>query len=97
MVRDRIVADNEIGWGSRAVESIDVDESMDGTVVLRIQRLRDLERDSLLSWATAAALYGTVNEAGLTKRVTTLGGTVTESLKLMDGMALVSRIVKSAS
>jgi hypothetical protein len=61
MVRDRIVADNEIGWGSRAVESIDVDESMDGTVVLRIQRLRDLERDSLLSWATAAALYGTVN------------------------------------
>ncbi len=60
-------------------------------------RLCDFERDSLLSWATAAARYGTVNETGLAKRVTSFGGTVTESLKLLDGMALVSRIVKSAS
>ncbi|GMA51536.1 hypothetical protein GCM10025857_28930 [Alicyclobacillus contaminans] len=57
-------------------------------------RLRDFDRESLLAFATAAARHGGVDEAGLSRQVAALRAEVTESLRLMHGLVLVSRIIK---
>lgn len=54
--------------------------------------LRDFERDSLLSWATAAARYGTMDEVGMARLAEQAHGRVTDSLTLLDGMVFVSKI-----
>jgi SAM-dependent methyltransferase len=55
----------------------------------------DFERESLLSLATATARYGGVSESSLASLVAKLGGTVVESLQLLDGFVLVSRVAKN--
>ncbi len=60
-----------------------------------VNRVYDFERDSLLSLATATARYGGVNEASLASLAQKLGGTVVESLHLLDGFVLVSRVTKN--
>jgi SAM-dependent methyltransferase len=60
-----------------------------------VNRVYDFERDSLLSLATATARYGGVNESSLASLVKKLGGTVVESLHLLDGFVLVSRVTKN--
>lgn len=55
--------------------------------------LKDFERDSLLSWATAAAKNHIFDEEFLRQKVEQAGGKLTDTLLLLDGIATVSKVV----
>lgn len=55
--------------------------------------LRDFERDSLLSWATAAARHQLLDEQMLRQKVESVGGELTDTLLLLDGIATVSKVI----
>lgn len=57
--------------------------------------LRDFERESLLSWATAAARYGVQTSDVLRTQVMDCGGEVADARILLDGLAEVTRITHS--
>jgi ubiquinone/menaquinone biosynthesis C-methylase UbiE len=59
--------------------------------------LRDFERESFLSWATAAARYGVRDTREFHSQVEKGGGTVVESQSLLDGLATVCRIAANDS
>lgn len=54
--------------------------------------LRDFERESFLSWATAASRYGVRDTHEFQAQVERDGGTVVESQSLLDGLATACRI-----
>jgi SAM-dependent methyltransferase len=59
--------------------------------------LRDFERESLLSWATAAARYGVQELDTLQSEVQAVGGSIQETRSLLDDLAFMVRISKTHS
>jgi SAM-dependent methyltransferase len=56
-------------------------------------RLVDFDRDSFLSWATAAARRPALDLESLQRMALACGGRVESSMLLTDGLAVVSRVV----